>query len=193
MNIIKVFLGLIVLSFFGLVGYAYLQNQKPSVRTDTPLSSDFAATAPKKEEKPELSDENKEAAKAALNAVGELESVASVGANYMQFTEKLQTAKIKFDAAMRDFEVASEDDKKISQQLAEVFLCYVDAKEAWGEFIEDGDEYGFLKPKSYSKIQKMASIYNLKMEKGEYYRATVLRIILEKASEKFNAVRKLTK
>ena len=144
--------------------------------------------------KPRLSAKNRESAKAALNAIGEMNSVASVGANYMQLTSTIQSAKIKFDVAMREFDPQSPDDTEIRRDLAEAFMCYMDAKEAWGEFIEDGDRYGFLKPKSYSSIPKLATTYGFKADKGEhfvereYFKDSVLGAILREGSNKFNSL-----
>lgn len=144
--------------------------------------------------KPRLSAKNRESAKAALNAIGEMNSVASVGANYTQLTSTIQSAKIKFDVAMREFDPQSPDDTEIRRDLAEAFMCYMDAKEAWGEFVEDGDRYGFLKPKSYSGIPKLAKTYGFKADKGEYFvereyfKDSVLGAILREGSNKFNGL-----
>lgn len=140
--------------------------------------------------KANLSSKNREPAKSALNAIGEINSVASVGANYVQFTNAIQSAKIKFDVAMRDFEAQTAEDKEIQRQLAEVLICYIDAKEAWGEFIENGDSYGFLTPKSYSRIPELATTYGFKRSSnGEYFKDSVLGDILREADRKFENVR----
>jgi hypothetical protein len=162
------------LNYFDVISFSGSSSQK--VKTETPKAS--------------LSSKNREPAKSALNAIGEINSVASVGANYMQFTNSIQSAKIKFDVAMRDFEAQTPEDAEIQRQLAEVLICYVDAKEAWGEFIEDGDEFGFLTPKSYSDIPKFAATYGFtKSSNGEYFKDTVLGAILREADRKFENVR----
>jgi len=164
---------LFALNYFEVISFSGSSSQ--TAKTETPKAS--------------LSSKNREPAKSALNAIGEINSVASVGANYMQFTNSIQSAKIKFDVAMRDFDAQTAEDEEIQRQLAEVLICYVDAKEAWGEFIENGDSYGFLAPKSYSRIPKLAATYGFKPDKGEYYKDEVMRVILTEADRKFETVR----
>jgi hypothetical protein len=134
-----------------------------------------------------ISDKNRLAAKAALNAIGELESVTSVGTNYQQYTSTLQSAKIKFDAAIRDLEAVDEAELAILRQLEEAMLCHVDAKNAWTEFIRDGDKYGFI-GSGNSVLSSLASKYSISSSDGEYFNSTVLRTIWAKASDHFKNV-----
>ena len=141
-----------------------------------------------------LSDKNRAAARKAVDAVGEINSVASVGANYMQYTNALQTARIKFDAALRDYAPENLEEDNIRLQLENAFLCYIDAKEAWNEFIQDGDEYGFLLPKSYSTVRELSKKYGFKASvKREYYKDEVIMSILSRASKEFHAVKEKVK
>jgi len=86
-----------------------------------------------------VSSRNREAARAALNAIGEIQSVTSVGVNFMQYTAAIQSAKIKFDAAMRYYGPHDPSDQQIRSELGEAFDCYVDAQDAWSEFIKSGE------------------------------------------------------
>jgi hypothetical protein len=161
------------LNYFGVISFS--ETSVKTVKNEIPETN--------------ISTKNREPAKSALNAIGEINSVASVGANYMQFSNAIQSAKIKFDIAMRDFESQTAEDEEIQRQLAGVFICYVDAKDAWEEFIEKGDKYGFLTPKSYSRVHKLSASYGFKPDKGDYYKDEVLRTILMQADRKFDSVK----
>lgn len=89
-----------------------------------------------------ISRANREAARAALNAVSEIQSVTSVGTNFIQYGSAIQSAKVKLDAAIRDFNPRDPAYQEIKRQLEEAFYCYVHARDAWAEFIEH-DEYGY--------------------------------------------------
>jgi len=136
-----------------------------------------------------ISDKNREASRAALNAIGELESVTSVGTNYQQYTATLQSAKIKFDAAIRDLKPLDDAEYAILSQLEEAMLCHVDAKDAWSEFIQSGDEFNFLTPGKARTVASLSSKYGFSPtpQNGEYHRSTVLQTIWSQASEKFKA------
>jgi hypothetical protein len=134
-----------------------------------------------------VSSGNREAARAALNAIGEIQSVTSVGTNFMQYGSALQSAKIKFDAAMRDYKPRDAADNEIKQQLEEALYCYLDARDAWSEFVDKGDNYGFL-DEDNSKVRSMAAQYGLSASSGQFFRASVIHRIWEKASQTLNAV-----
>ena len=114
-----------------------------------------------------ISSANREAARAALNAVGEIQSVTSVGTNFIQYGSAIQSAKVKLDAAMRDFNPRDPADHEIKRQLEEAFYCYVDARDAWAEFIErDEYGYGFL-DQNNRRIKDLAQRYGFKPYKSD--------------------------
>jgi hypothetical protein len=134
-----------------------------------------------------VSSGNREAARAALNAIGEIQSVTSVGTNFMQYGSALQSAKIKFDAAMRDFNPRDAGDAEIKRRLEEAVYCYVDARDAWSEFIERGSEFGFL-DEDNSVVKGMAGQYGFTPSSGKFYRGEVIQSIWSKASSNLKAV-----
>ncbi|HZH91049.1 MAG TPA: hypothetical protein VEX70_10590 [Pyrinomonadaceae bacterium] len=134
-----------------------------------------------------VSSSNREAARAALNAIGEIQSITSVGTNIMQYTSAIQSAKIKFDAAMRDYKPQDAADDEIERQLGEALSCYLDAREAWSEFIDHGSEFGFL-DEDNSVVSRMAAQYGFSASSEEFYRGTVIKTIWAKASKNLNAV-----
>ena len=140
-----------------------------------------------------VSSKNRESAKAALNAIGEIDSVTSVGTNYVQYTNIIQSAKIKFDAAMRDYVPQDMAEETIKIQLEEAFSCYIDAKDAWAEFIDEGDKYGFLN-KENNRVSRLASVYGFSAD-SEYgfFKSKVLVSIWEKASKTFNTAKESIK
>lgn len=135
-----------------------------------------------------VSAKNAQSAKAALNAVGEVESVVGIGTSYQQYTLALQGAKIKYDAAMREFEPQDSSDRTFQSQLEATFTCYVDAASAWGAFIQDGDEYGFLDSANY-KVSPMESKYGFHSSDRRYFRSEVIQSIWKKATENFESAR----
>jgi hypothetical protein len=134
-------------------------------------------------------DHNREAARNALNAIGELQSVTSVGTNFMQYTSALQTAKIKFDAALRNYAPNDTEDREVAKQLIEAFECHVDARDAWSEFIEHGS-YGFVDEKNLV-VKPLAQKYGLEAEASSFsserhfFNRTVLDAIWSKANSDF--------
>lgn len=135
-----------------------------------------------------VSSKNNESARAALNAVGEIESVISVGANYQQYTSSLQSARIKYDAAMREFEPQDVSDMAIQTQLGAAFACHLDAAAAWQAFIKDGDEYGFLDSANYV-VAPMESRYGFHSQDRQYFKNGVLQSIWRKSSENFESAK----
>jgi hypothetical protein len=141
-----------------------------------------------------ISSANREAARAALNAVGEIQSVTSVGTNFIQYGSAIQSAKVKLDAVMRDFNPRDPADQEIKRQLEEALYCYVDARDAWAEFIEhDKDGYGFL-DQDNRRMKDLAQKYGFepyksdRMTAGEFYKSTVLQTIWSRASSILNSV-----
>jgi hypothetical protein len=143
-----------------------------------------------------ISSANREAARAALNAVGEIQSVTTVGTNFMQYGSAIQSAKVKLDAAMRDFNPRDPADQEIKRQLEEALYCYVDARDAWAEFIEH-DEYGYgFLDQDNQRMKDLAKKYGFEpvktdsMAVGEFDKRTVLQTIWARASETLNSVNK---
>lgn len=158
--------GLLLLSFSGVVNFSALLSSGPPVAGVTRG--------------------NKEHAKAAINAIGEINSVASVGANYMQYTSAVQSAKIKFDAALRDFESPTKEEELFIDDLETTFECYTDAASAWNEFIQDGDGYGFVTPKASSQLPRMERRYGFQLSgSGQYFREEVVGSMLRSGARNF--------
>jgi hypothetical protein len=141
-----------------------------------------------------ISSANREAARGAMNAVGEIQSITSVGTNFIQYGSAIQSAKVKLDAAMRDFTPRDLADQEIKRQLEEALYCYVDARDAWAEFIEhDKDGYGFL-DQDNQLMKTLAKKYGFEpfktdsMPAGEFDKRTVLQTIWARASEILNSV-----
>lgn len=148
------------------------------------------ATVPKREN-PELSEKNYAAARAALDAIGEVNSVASVGPNYLQYTSSLQQAKIKFDAAMRSFNSGTEEDAAIRTGLIESLQVYTDAKIAWDEFVRYGGEFdaGYLIPRTgVMAVDNMDAVYHFGRSSLGYNQEKVLSTIFIMGDRKFRAV-----
>src|SRR5215208_1307764 len=114
-----------------------------------------------------ISSANREAARTAVNAVGEIQSVTSVGTNFIQYGSAIQSAKVKLDAAMRDFNPRDPADQEIKRQLEEALYCYVDARDAWAEFIEnDKYSYGFL-DQDNRRMKDLAQKYGFEPYKSD--------------------------
>ena len=135
-----------------------------------------------------ISSANREAARTAMNAVAEIQSVTSVGTNFIQYGSAIQSAKVKLDAAMRDFNPRDPADQEIKRQLEEAFYCYVDGRDAWAEFIEhDEYGYGFLDQNNH-RMKDLAQRYGFEpfktdsMPAGEFDKRTVLQTIWARAS-----------
>jgi hypothetical protein len=131
-----------------------------------------------------VSSGNHDAARAALNAIGEVQSVTSVGTNYMQYSAALQSAKIKFDAAMRDYKPRDEADEKISRDLEAAFDAYVAARDVWSAFIESGERYCM----SAEKVRTIVARYNLAISDGDICEEVALQSLWAKASKNLNDV-----
>lgn len=179
------YVSVISISILVICGVALGLNYFGVISFSNKTSSDFTVS---ETSKGSLTSKNREPAKQALNAVGEVNSVASVGANYLQFTNAIQSSKIKFDAAMREYAPTTKEEEEIAIELASVLLSYVEAKDIWSEFIEDGDEYGFLPMKQGITTNRLASKYGYKAEKSEYFKDTVLGTVLRKAERDFQQI-----
>jgi len=141
-----------------------------------------------------ISNANREAARAAMNAVGEIQSIISVGTNFVQYGSAIQSAKVKLDVAMRDFNPRDPADTEIKRQLDEALNCYVDARDAWAEFIEhDKDGYGFL-GQDNQLMKDLAQKYDFEpfktdgMPTGEFDKKTVLQTIWARANNILHSV-----
>lgn len=141
-----------------------------------------------------VSSTNREPARAAMNAVGEIQSVTSVGTNFMQYAGAIQSAKVKLDAAMRDFNPRDPADQEIKRQLEEALYCYVDARDAWAEFIEH-DKYGYgLLDQDNKPMKDLAQKYGFEpfttdsMPTGKFDKGTVLQTIWARASQTLDSV-----
>lgn len=141
-----------------------------------------------------ISSANREAARAAMNAVGEIQSITSVGTNFIQYGSAIQSAKVKLDAAMRDFNPRDPADQEIKRQLEDAFDCYVDARDAWAEFIEQ-DEYGYgFLDQNNRRMKELSQQYGFEpfktgsMTAGKFDKKTVLQTIWARASARLNSV-----
>lgn len=141
-----------------------------------------------------ISSANRETARAAMNAVAEIQSITSVGTNFVQYSSAIQSAKVKLDVAMRDFNPQDPADAEIKRQLEEALNCYVDARDAWAEFIEhDEYSYGFLDHDNHL-MKDLAQKYGFEPFKtdgvpaGEFDKRTVLQTIWARASNILNSV-----
>lgn len=140
---------------------------------------------------------NHEAARSALNAVAEIQSVTSVGSNYPQYLSTVQSAKIKFDAALRDYELRDAGDTETLEQLTEAFDNYHDAGVAWNEFIKNG-EYGFVSG-SNLVVKQLAAKYGVDpikvflYEEPAFQQKAVLEVIWQRASQNTNSITMLLK
>ncbi|MCA1643252.1 MAG: hypothetical protein LC785_15190 [Acidobacteria bacterium] len=134
-----------------------------------------------------VSSANRDAARAALNAVGEIQSVTSVGTNFMQYGSAIQSAKIKYDASMRDYKPRDAADDEIKRQLEEALYCYIDARDAWSAFVERGSEFGFI-DEDDSVIKSLSTEYGFSSSSGRFYKGTVLKSIWSRASKSLNSV-----
>ncbi|MBV9217531.1 MAG: hypothetical protein JO053_15295 [Acidobacteria bacterium] len=133
-----------------------------------------------------VSKSNKDHAKVALDAIGEINSVASVGANYIQYTGAVQAARIKFDSALRSFDSTTPEDERFIAAMEDDFQCYTDAATAWNEFVQNGNEFGFMNPKSYSRLPSLESKYDFtKDAQGRYFREEVIGHMLQSGAAKF--------
>lgn len=184
-KISKLVFGILVISF-SLVAIFFITSAKREVDVNSAISLGDAAKAG-------VSSKNRESAKAALNAIGEIKSVTSVGINYVQYTNAIQSAKIKFDVAMRDYEPQDAAEEKIRHDLEEALSCYIDAKDAWSEFIDEGTRTGLLQQENRI-VSKLASIYGFTAyTKYGFYKDEVIDSIWRKASKTFNTVKESIK
>ena len=179
--LLKIIIGAVLLLALGYFVYPVLFQAKREVDVKAAISSGEPAKAG-------ISEKNRTAAKAALNAIGEIQSVTSVGTNYYQYVSTLQSARIKYDAALRDLKPIDESEFTILKQLEEAFQSYVDAKEAWAEFVEDGDSSGFLGERNSGTVTLLSQKYGYRASGGSYFRSTVITTIWESASTKFRNV-----
>jgi hypothetical protein len=95
---------------------------------------------------------------------------------------------------MRDFNPRDPADQEIKRQLEEALYCYVDARDAWAEFIEhDKYGYGFL-DQDNGRMKDLAQKYGFepyksdRMTVGEFDKSTVLQTIWARASNILNSV-----
>jgi hypothetical protein len=147
-----------------------------------------------------VSSRNREAARAALNAVGEIQSVTSVGTNFPTYKATIQSAKIKFDKAMREYEPQDAGDQEILRMLVDAFTAYTDAGDAWAEFLNNGGGYGIL-TKNNSVLVPLAKKYGFVAKnfsssyesEAEFFQSTALQTIWEKASMTTNSISILLK
>ena len=94
---------------------------------------------------------------------------------------------------MRDYTPRDAADEETKHQLDETFFCYVDARDAWSEFIERDSTGNFLDEDNLV-VKPLAERYGLKAEPVrfsehlQFYKTTVLQAIWLKANLSIRSV-----
>lgn len=83
-----------------------------------------------------VSRENVEPAKRAIDSLFKLNSATEAGLNYMQYSDRVLTAKGDLDAALRDMRMNKQADRKFTPAALAAVDSYIEARKDWGEYIE---------------------------------------------------------
>jgi hypothetical protein len=85
-----------------------------------------------------ISRENIEPAKRALESLFKLNSATEAGLNYMQYSDRVLTAKGDLDAALREMKMNTQADRKFASSASSAMDSYIKARNSWGDYIEKG-------------------------------------------------------